>query len=98
MIVRSNKIHYLDGTFDTGNGGYAIHVNGAKNLHTQNNVAECAPANPARNQRCGAVTYFNNKTPSGILVQGWNSDTSRKYDELETEAEDAFVMALLSGQ
>ena len=29
------------------------------------------------------------------LIQGFNEDSNKKYDELETDAEDAFVLALL---
>ncbi len=97
VIVRNNKVRYLDGSFDAANAGYAMHANGAKNLLTQDSVVECAPANPLRNQRCGAVSYFNNMTPGGFLVRGLNLDTNQKYDELETEAEDAFILGLLKG-
>lgn len=98
VIVRNNKIRYLDGVFSTMNTGYGIHVNGAKHLLVLNNVLEVAPKNPLRNQRCGAVTYFSNRTPAGVLIRGMNVDTNRKHDELETEAEDALILGLLKPQ
>jgi hypothetical protein len=68
VIIRNNKVRYLDGSFDASNAGYALHANGAKSLLPQNNVVECVPANPIRNQRSGSVSYFNNRTPGGVLT------------------------------
>jgi hypothetical protein len=96
VIVRDNKIRYVDGQFDSAFAGSGIEVNGVKHLTVNNNVIECAPANPLKNSRSGAVTYFNNRTPSGVLIRGVDSVTGKKYDELETEAEDAFVMAMFN--
>jgi hypothetical protein len=97
VIVRDNKIRYLDGFFDSSCTGYALQLNGAKNLLVQNNVVECYPTNPLRNNRCGSVKYFNDKTPAGVLIQGINEAASnKKYDELETDAEDALVLALFN--
>ena len=91
------RIIYLDGAFQTSPAyiGYGIQVNGAKNLLVRNNVIEAVPSNAIRNNRCGSVKYFNDKTPPGVLTQGWNAGASKKYDELETDAEDAFVLALM---
>jgi hypothetical protein len=97
-VIRDNKIRYLDGAFQASPAyiGYGIQVNGAKNLLVSNNVVEAVPANPIRNNRCGSVKYFNDKTPAGTLIQGINEGNSnKKYDELETDAEDALVLALM---
>ncbi|MBL9170017.1 MAG: hypothetical protein JNN07_19945 [Verrucomicrobiales bacterium] len=93
IIFRNNKVRYVDGVFKSTNLGFCSDVRGAKNLQVQNNVVDCAPANPLRNSRCGAATYFNDLTPLGLLVQGYNAETAKKYDELATLTEDAFVMA-----
>lgn len=98
VIVRNNKIRYLDGSFAPSNTGYGIHVNGAKHLLVLNNILEVAPKNPLRNQRCGASSYFNNRAPNGTLIRGVEFTTGRKYDELETEAEDAFILGMLKPQ
>jgi hypothetical protein len=97
VVIRDNKIRYLGGAFDASYVGYGIQVNGAKNLLVRNNVVECAPASPIRNNRCGSVKYFNDKTPAGLLIQGINeANSNKKYDELETDAEDALVLALFN--
>jgi hypothetical protein len=96
IAVRGNTVRYVDGLFDPSYTGYAIEMNGVKNLAVRDNVVDCAPANPIRNRRCGSVTYFNNKTAAGALVQGVNVDQSnKKYDELATDAEDAFLLAFM---
>jgi hypothetical protein len=96
VIMRDNKIRYLDGAFDASYTGYGIQVNGAKNLLVRNNVVEAVQTPLLRNNRCGSVKYFNDKTPAGVLIQGINEGNSnKKYDELETDAEDALVLALM---
>ncbi len=98
VVVRDNKVRYLNGAFQTSPAytGYGIQVNGARNLVVQDNLVECVPVNPIRNRRCGSLEYFNNRTPGGVLIQGYNEDNTTRYDELETDAEDALVLALFS--
>ena len=96
VIIRDNKIRYVDGFFDSTCTGCGLQLNGVKNLLVRNNVVECHPSNPLRNNRCGSVEYFNDKTPAGVLIQGIDEGNSnKKYDELETDAEDALVLALM---
>ena len=98
VVIRNNKIRYVDGAFQTSPAyvGTGIQANGARNMIVQDNVLECVPANPLRNEHCGTATYFNNRTPAGVLLRGLNEDTNTKYSELETEAEDALVMAMFN--
>jgi hypothetical protein len=100
VIIRQNKIRYLDGLFDPSFLGYPLNVQGARNLIVRENVLESAPPGvaPLQNSLCGSVSYFNDETPAGVLVQGVQTDVTpnKKYDELATIAEDAFVLAILS--
>lgn len=97
VIVRDNKIRYLDGTPPaSGYVGYGIQVNSAANLIVRNNVVDSEPANPIQNARCGSVSYFNNLTSNGTLIQGWDGDTGTLYDELSTEIDDALVIGLFN--
>jgi hypothetical protein len=96
FYARNNKSRYVDGAAPTGSSDLSIVVKGAKRVLVTNNVVESAYSIPLQNQRCGSVTYFNNRTPSGVLVRGWNVDGAKKYDELETEAEDALVLSLFN--
>jgi hypothetical protein len=96
VVIRENRIRYLNGDFDaTWTGGRGIRVSGTKNVLVRDNVIECAPANPMENFRCGTAQYFNNKTPRGVLIQGHNGPGQTRYSELETESEDALVLSLL---
>jgi hypothetical protein len=98
VIVRNNKIRYVDGAYQTSPPfvGYGIQVFGPENAIMQDNLVESVPADPIRNERCGTTKYFNNRTPAGVLIRGLDSITGKKYDELETEAEDALVMSLFN--
>lgn len=94
-VVRENRIRYVDVKFDSSWSGEGVRVSGVKNVIVRDSVIEIAPANPIKNFRCGTVKYFNNKTPSGALIQGLNGITTQKYSELETESEDALLMTLM---
>jgi hypothetical protein len=95
--VRANRVRYVDGLFDPSYQGYGTEIHGAKNLTVRDNVVDSAVANPMRNMRCGFVNYFNNKRPANALIQGLQTDVTpnKKYDELQTNADDAFVLAYL---
>lgn len=94
VVIQSNQIRYADGLDDPEYTGDGIYAKGVKNLVVRDNVLAVAPENPVRDERCGQVNYNNNKTPAGTLIRGFKEDTDQQYDELETEAEDALVMAL----
>ncbi len=96
VIVRNNHIHYVDSAFDLAYTGDGIRVNGATNALVMNNVVETAPANPVQIIRCGNVTCQNNRTPSGKLIEGYNSDKGEHYGELETDNDFALVMSLFN--
>lgn len=78
VIIRDNKIRYVDGAFDASYTGYGIQINGAKNLLVRNNVVEAVQTPLLRNNRCGSVKYFNDKTPAGVLIQGVDEGNSNK--------------------
>jgi hypothetical protein len=98
MVVRDNKLRYLDGQFASNYVGYGMQIDNAGDLLIRNNVIESAPVSPPpmRNNRCGAVAYFNNLWPSGVLIQGTNGDTGNTYEELATIADFALVMSLFN--
>ena len=95
VIIRNNKLRYVDGATPNDSGATLIEVQGVKNVIIQNNVLDTIATAPLTDARCANATYFNNRTPAGVLVQGKNNDSGRKYDELETDAEDAFVMGFI---
>jgi hypothetical protein len=98
MLVRDNKLRYMDGLFAPNYVGYGMQLDNAGNLLVRNNVIESAPATPPpiQNNRCVSVAYFNNLQPSGQLIQGVNGDNNTSYEELATEADFALVMGLFN--
>ena len=94
ILVRGNQVRYVDGAPPDDGGATLFDISGVKHLIVQNNVVDTVAALPLQHRRCGHATYFNNRTPSGVLLRGWDEDLDRKLDELETEVEDAFVLAL----
>ena len=98
VIFRNNKVRYVDGAYQTSPAfvGYGIQTFGARSAIVQDNIVESVPANPIRHERCATIQYFNNRTPAGVLVRGYDSVAGRKLDELETEAEDALVLSMFN--
>lgn len=96
VIIQNNKIGYVDLAYDSGYAGSAMELHGIKNLQVMDNVVDVFPSNPIKDQRSGSVACFNNNSPGGTLIQGYNEDMGKKHDELETEAEDALVLALFN--
>jgi hypothetical protein len=68
IIIRANKIRYLDGQFASNNLATGVRVKGARRVVVQENALQCAPANPLKNENCETATYFNNRTPAGLLI------------------------------
>jgi hypothetical protein len=95
VMIRDNRIRYVDGAFESNYVGYGIQVSGAEEFQVRSNVVESAPANPIRNARCRSAQYFENRTPAGLLLRGYNESTGFVCNELETDAEDAFLLGLL---
>jgi len=90
--LRGNRIRFVDGGSGSASG---IRVRGATNLMVSENVLELSATNPVRYDRCTAVRFFENRTPVGVLVRGYNETTGIFSSELETDAEDAFILGLL---
>jgi len=95
VMIRDNRIRYVDGAFESNYVGYGVQVSGAEQVQVRNNVVESAPAHPIRNARCGSAQYLENRTPVGVLVRGYDESTGFLCNELETDVEDAFILGWL---
>jgi len=80
IIIRGNRIRYVDGITPITISDVFIAVNGAKNVIIGSNVFESTNLNPIQTARCGKVTSYNNLDPVRFA----------------TEAEDALLMALFN--
>jgi hypothetical protein len=95
IIIRDNRIRYVDGASGTGNG---IRVYNAQNLLVRENVLDLSqgqPPYPLNCKNCGAVDYFETRTPAGVLLRGYNENNTTSYNELATEAEEAFILGFI---
>jgi hypothetical protein len=92
VVIRDNRIRYVDGGSGSAGG---IKAWSAQNLQVRENTVELAPATPLMHKNCGAAQYFENRTPAGVLVRGYNESTSLLCSELETDAEDAFILGMI---
>jgi hypothetical protein len=80
VIIRGNRIRYVDGVTPITVSDVFITVNGAKNVILGNNIFESTNLSPIQTARCGPVTTYNNLDPV----------------QFATEAEDALVMSLFN--
>lgn len=96
VILRNNKIRYVDNVAPNDAAGTLIELKGVRNIIVQNNVLDTLATASMAHTRCANATYFNNRTPGGVLLRGLNNTTGAKTSELETDAEDAFVMAMFN--
>jgi len=95
IIIRDNRVRYVDSGSGNGNG---IRVYNAKNLLVRENVldlSQAPPPYPLNCKNCGSVGYFENRTPAGVLLRGYNENNTTSYNELETEADEAFILGFI---
>jgi hypothetical protein len=93
IIIRNNRIRYLDGAAPSDEGAILIQVHGAKSLIVQNNVLETISAAPIEALRCGAESYFDNRTVAGELLTVPAHTANDFKERLEIPAEDALTLA-----
>ena len=94
IVVRDNSVRYVDGTTGLYFSGIAIQVASAKRAILEGNVVECVPPNPISHARSGVLEYFNNSTPSGSLIRGYDSAATTQSSELTTAVEDAYLISI----
>lgn len=92
LELRSNWIRYLDGAAGVG---AAVQVNGATAISVVENTADVSATDPMRNNRCTTARYSENRTSPGVLIRGYNWGNSTRYNELATEAEEAWILGFL---
>jgi len=96
VIVRNNKIRYVNGAVPNDGGATLIDLRGMKHLIVQNNVLDTVATLPIQATRCGTQTYFDNRTVAGALIAVTGFTAADFYETLERPAEDAFVVAHFS--
>ena len=98
IMVRKNRISYVDGQAGDANG---IRVVNADNILVSENILELDPAQPEypiNNANCGSAHYSENRKPDGDLLRGYNETTGERYNEPETEVEEAFILGFMKAR
>jgi len=98
-LIRRNIIRHVDGASDPAGmeKGAAIQVSGCGKLIVEENVVDLNRTTPIEFSFCDKVRFFNNRTPSGTLIQGVNvtdAPNNIESSELTTDIEDAALLAL----
>jgi len=93
IVVRNNVVRHIDGLLNPSFVSGGVQVASAKKVIVENNVIDVVPSNSVWTLRCGAAQFLNNQSSSGVLIQGYNNDTMKNYDELETTIADAVLVA-----
>jgi hypothetical protein len=93
-VIRGNVIrHFLDASDPSEEPG-GIALDSCEKAIVEDNTIQLDNPNPIVHLNSGEVRYFNNQTPSGAAIRGYNVVKSSREDELETKIEDALVLAL----
>ena len=96
VVIRRNVIRHVDNASDPPNlpKGIGIQVSGCGNLILEENVVDLDASTPIKYYLCDKVSFFNNQTSSGILIQGYDTGLSKRADELPVQIEDAWLLAI----
>jgi len=92
VLARENSVRLMLGI--SSSQSTALGVTDAEKALVGGNVAKVESALPFTHNRSESVTYFENKTPQGTLLQGADAFTLQATDELATRVEDALLFSL----
>src|SRR5260370_31635652 len=71
LVIRGNLVRNVDNAVDASMNPVAIALDSCENVLVQRNIVNLNNSTPVYHlNTCGAVKYFNNQTPTGLLVQG----------------------------
>jgi hypothetical protein len=96
VVIRGNIIRHVDGLRDPvlmAQGG-GIQITGCGELIVEENVIDLDRITPIEYALCDEVKFFNNRTSGGLLIQAYETSSSKKASELITDIEDALVLSL----
>jgi hypothetical protein len=95
-VIRGNLIRNVDGAFEPLGTAIGIRLSSCLGAILENNIislnssSQIPPYNISHSA-CGSAKYFNNQTPNGKLIQGYNAATAQSVNELTTDAELALL-------
>ncbi len=92
-VIRNNVIRYVDSLTEGTAYNQGINFNACEDVLVENNVIDLLSSSPIGYGGCTSVRCFNNRDPSGKLIQGVVG--TAKQDELTTFIEDAAILSIL---
>ena len=90
--VRGNLIRQIDWKTDGYHTG--ITVRGAENLVADKNIIDVGEPQPLRFTKTVAPAFFNNRTPAGKLIRGFNEERGSKVNDIQDMIDDVFLLSL----
>jgi hypothetical protein len=60
----------------------------------EQNVIDPAVGTPIEQNLSGALEYFDNATPAGLLLQAYDQQNSRRVDELAMRVEESLLTSI----
>lgn len=99
VALRRNLIRNVNSASDLQFNSYALRLDSCENAIIARNGISLSLSTPIRQHNtCGRVSYFNDQTPGGGLVQAYleNEPNSQRVNELATDL-DAAISLLTTG-
>src|ERR1051326_4712569 len=93
VLIRNNLIKHVDGVTDASGLPLGIVMRFCQDAIVEDNVIDLGSLIPIQYYKCDAVSYFNNRSPAGGLIQGVDLGQTGypKHSELTTDVEDAQI-------
>ena len=92
-LIRSNVIHHVNNASDSSGLPLAIQLTSCEGAIVEENVIDLDRDDSIQFASCGSTKFFNNQSPSGSLVQGYDGDQSQYVNELTTDTELGVLLA-----
>ena len=90
-VIRGNLVREVNDAADPSSEGIALAK--CQNAIIEQNVIDPAVGIAIVQNLSGALEYFDNTTPAGSLLQGYDVQQSRKVDELTTRITDSWLIS-----
>jgi len=92
-VLRNNVIRHVNDASDSTALPLAIQLNSCQAAIVEENVVHLDVDNAIQFTDCGAVKFFNNQSPSGALIQGYDTVNVHFVNELTTDADLGALLA-----
>jgi hypothetical protein len=97
-LIRGNLIRNVDNAFDVSGTAVGIRLISCQGAVIEDNIINLnsslqSPPYNISHQACGSVKYFNNQTPFGLLIQGYDATRGQSVNELAMDTDLSVLLA-----